>query len=170
MWSFVRYWLPVLGWMGLIFGGSADPSSTRHSSRIIGPLVRWLFPDLSLEAVETVVLCVRKCGHLGEYAVLAMLLWRALDRPSRNDPRPRQWSKAGLAVVLAALYAASDEFHQTFVPTRQGSVWDVLLDSCGAIFGLVVLYGIGALRLRRQGRRGPGGNRRGAAERRIAGH
>ena len=53
-----------------------------------------------------------------------------------------------LALALAALYAASDEIHQTFVPSRQGSVWDVLLDTAGAAFGLLCLWTIGRLRKR----------------------
>jgi VanZ family protein len=58
--------------------------------------------------------------------------------------------QAGLALGLAAPYAATDEFHQTFVPSRQGSVWDVLLDTGGACVGLIILWAIG--RLRKSGR------------------
>ena len=88
--SFLKYWLPVLVWMGIIFSGSSDSASFEHSSRIIGPLVRWLFPQLSDEAVHAIVVSVRKGAHLAEYAVLALLLWRALRRasPPGNTPLP----------------------------------------------------------------------------------
>jgi VanZ family protein len=80
-----------------------------------------------------------------EYAVLALLLWRVLRRPAAPDVPSWRWSHAGLALALAALYAATDEFHQTFVPSRQGSVWDVLLDTTGAAIGLLCLWAIGRL-------------------------
>ena len=146
--SLVKYWLPVLVWMGIIFSGSSDSSSFQHSSHIIGPLMRWLFPHLSDEAVHAIVVSVRKCAHLAEYAVLALLLWRALRRESTPGNAPWRWSKAGLVLALVALYAASDEIHQAFVPSREASVRDVLLDTTGAAFGLLCLWAVGRLRKR----------------------
>ena len=139
---FCSRWLPVLLWMWLIFSASGDAMSFGHSSRIIGPLARWLFPHLSDEAVHNTVVFVRKCAHVGEYAVLALLLWRALNRPVTLKPPPWRWSKAGVVLALVALYAASDELHQVFVPSRQGSVWDVLLDTFGAALGLLGLWAV----------------------------
>jgi VanZ family protein len=144
--SFANYWLPVLLWMGIIFSASGDSASFQHSSRIIGPLMRWLFPHLSDDAVHAIVVSVRKCAHLAEYAVLALLLWRALRKESARDTTPWRWSKAGLVLALVALYAASDEIHQAFVPSREASVRDVLLDTAGAAFGLLCLWGVGRLR------------------------
>ena len=114
--SFIRYWLPVLLCMGLIFFGSGDQGSFPRSSRIIAPILLWFFPQASDETVHTVVVAVRKCAHLTEYGVLALLLWRALRQPRKDEVRPWTWSHAGWALALAALYAASDEFHQLFVP------------------------------------------------------
>jgi VanZ family protein len=134
--------------MLVIFSASSDGLSFQHSSRIIGPFVRWLFPQLSDEAVHATVVFVRKCAHLTEYAVLALLLWRVLRRPAEPNVPAWRWSHAGLALALAALYAATDEIHQTFVPSRQGSVWDVLLDTTGAAFGLLCLWAVGRWRKR----------------------
>jgi VanZ family protein len=132
--------------MVVIFSASGDRASFSHSSRIIGPLVRWLFPQLSDEAIHAIVVSVRKGAHLTEYAVLTLLLWRALRKPRRGDARPWQWSQAGLALGLTALYAASDELHQLFVPSRQGSIWDVLLDTAGGALALVGLWVVGRVR------------------------
>jgi len=142
------YWLPVLIWMGMIFSASSDSGSFQHSSRIIAPLVHWLLPHLSDQAVHHVVVFVRKCAHLSEYAVLALLLWRALRQNSVPGTTGWCWPKAGLILAVVALYAASDEIHQAFVPSREGSVRDVLLDTTGAAFGLFCLWGIGKLRKR----------------------
>lgn len=147
--SLLKYWLPLLVWMTVIFSASSDRLSFQHSSRIVAPLVRWLFPHLSDRAVHGVVLAVRKCAHLTEYAVLALLLWRALHQPPAPGVSAWHWSEAGLALGLVALYAASDEVHQAFVPSRQASVWDVLLDTAGAALGLLCLWAIGRLRKRR---------------------
>jgi len=127
--------------MALIFYGSGDRGSFEHSSRILGPILRWLFPHLSDETLHSLVFMARKCGHLSEYAVLALLLWRALHWGRRNGAAGWRWQEPGLALALAALYAASDEFHQSFVPSRQASIWDVMLDSCGAGLALAALGG-----------------------------
>ena len=143
--SFVKYWLPVLLWMTLIFSASADTRSVQRS-RIIAPIVRWLFPHISEETISLIVLIVRKCAHLAEYAILALLVWRALRRPAGSAPRPWSWPQAGWAVLFVALYAATDEFHQSFVPSRDASVRDVLIDTAGAIAGLLLLWAIGCWR------------------------
>ena len=77
---FLKYWLPVLIWLGFIFLGSTDLMSAEHTSRFIAPFLRWLRPDISAEAIAHVQFFVRKCAHVTEYAVLAMLLWRGLRR------------------------------------------------------------------------------------------
>jgi VanZ family protein len=120
--------------------------SLQHSSRIVGPLAHWLFPHLSDEGVESIVLFVRKCAHLTEYAILALLFWRVLRKPVWKNPQPWQWRTAARTTLLVMLYAASDEFHQYFVPSRQASVLDVLLDTSGAVFALLLLWGIGRAR------------------------
>jgi len=135
--------------MWVIFSASGDRMSFQHSSRLIGPLVRWVFPHLPDDTVHAIVVFVRKCAHLAEYAVLALLLWRALRKPPQPDAPPRRWSEAGLALALVALYAASDEFHQTFVPSRQGCLSDVLLDTAGGALGLLCLWAAVRWRQRR---------------------
>jgi VanZ family protein len=141
--SFLKYWLPVLLWMGVIFSASSDAKSFGRSSRIIAPLVRFFFPRLQTATVDQVVFLVRKCAHLTEYAVMALLCWRALRKPARGTPRPWQWREARMAFLLVALYAASDEFHQLFVPSRQALVIDVMIDTTGGIVGLLLLWGAG---------------------------
>jgi VanZ family protein len=157
---FLRYWLPVVLWMLLIFGFSTKAGAPNNTSRIIGPIVRWLVPGITDEALGRVVFGVRKTAHVAEYAVLALLCWRARRqttvgqasslprRPVRSELRPWNWADAKFAFVVAVAFAASDEWHQSFVPSRQGSGWDVLLDSTGAALGLIVLWRLGRWRKR----------------------
>jgi len=137
---FIKCWLPVLIWMALIFSGSTDLMSSQRTSRIIGPLVHWMLPSLPEETVGQVVFVVRKMAHVTEYAILAMLVWRALRRPVKSDPRPWSWREPAWALALAALYAISDELHQSLVASRFGSPGDVLLDTAGAAGGLFLVW------------------------------
>jgi len=128
--AFLRYWLPVLAWMIFVFIGSTDVLSAEHTSRFIGPFLRWFAPDLSDSTVASIQLLVRKCAHLTEYAILAALMFRALRR---------HWAGAFWpAFFFSAIYAASDEFHQSFVASRTASPYDVMIDCVGVVIGLMI--------------------------------
>ena len=111
--------------MIFIFAGSTDLLSAEHTSRFIGPFLRWFSPDVSDATIASVQLVVRKCGHLTEYAILAALLYRAVRL-------------FAVAFIVAAVYAGLDEFHQSFVATRTASPSDVAVDCLGAVIGLVI--------------------------------
>ena len=143
---FLRYWLPVILWMTVIFLASSDALSSDHTSRIIGPLLHWLFPWMSDAVVGDIAFYIRKLAHLTEYGLLGLLLWRALRQPVRHDPRPWNWPLMGRTVLLAALYAGTDEFHQLFVPSREARIHDVVIDTCGATCALLVLWALGRWR------------------------
>lgn len=144
--SLIRFWLPVLVWMAVIFVGSTDLLSTQRTSRFIGPLLRWFKPDISNEMIKRVQTIVRKGGHVAEYAVLAVLCWRAIGACS--GAKQTDWStrRAVLAVCSASIYAVTDEWHQSLVSTRLGSGWDVLIDTAGAAAGLIFVWTWGRLR------------------------
>lgn len=137
------HWGPLLLWMTLIFGFSTDAGSTRRTSRFIGPFLRWLVPDISEEAIQGVQLVVRKTAHMVEYAILAFLAWRAKRSSMTRDRRLWRRSDATFAIAIAILFAITDEWHQSFVPSRQGQLTDVLFDSAGAVFAMLALWGWG---------------------------
>lgn len=137
--AFLKFWLPVLFWMAVIFTASADAHSYEHSSRFVEPFLRWLFPHMPPAQIEIIHHIIRKCGHLTEYAILALLLWRALHLSKNNLPT-WSWPKVGGTLLLVFLYASSDEFHQSFVPTRTALVSDVFIDTAGGAIGLLVLW------------------------------
>ncbi|HEV3479850.1 MAG TPA: VanZ family protein [Gaiellaceae bacterium] len=103
--SAVSRWAPVLAWAALIFTLSSIPSL-----------------GTGLGGWDVVL---RKLAHAAEYAVLGLLLVRALGH-------------AGLAVALGIAYAASDELHQHFVRGREGAVLDVLIDAVGVVAGVLI--------------------------------
>jgi VanZ family protein len=132
----LKYWLPVLIWLAIVFVGSTGLLSAEQTSRFLVPFLRWLRPDISNETLAQIHFVVRKLGHIFEYAVLAMLLWRAV----RGGMNLRmQMSIAFIAVwLVCGIFAASDEFHQSFVPSRTSAARDVLIDICGATIGLAI--------------------------------
>ena len=145
---FLNYWLPPLTWMAVIFTASGDVKSYEHSSLFVEPFLRWLFPHMTQAHIEAIHHFFRKCCHLAEYAMLALLLWRALRRPVKNDSRPWGWREARLALGIVMLYATTDEFHQLFVPERTGLVSDVFIDTGGGAAGLFAFWFLGRLRKR----------------------
>jgi VanZ family protein len=133
---------PLVLWIAFICYASTAALSAPQTSRIIGPLLRWLFPEITDAQLLAAHMTVRKLAHLTEYAVLALLASRAFLTSSREFLR-RRWFVASLA--LAACLALLDELNQSFTPLRGGSIWDSLLDLTGASLALAA---VALLRLR----------------------
>ncbi len=115
-WVLYAYWLPVFLWMGIIFLLSSRQSVSVSAEY----LLNFLF---------------FKTLHLIEYAVLFTLFTRAIHQSLSSKKVVNPYAAA---FVLTVLYAATDEFHQQFVPSRQGSPRDVIIDGIGA--GIVWFY------------------------------
>ena len=135
--TFVKKWLPVVVWASVIFFFSTEHFSAPQSSRILEPLLRWLFPAIALEQVAFVQIAIRKLAHWLEYFILAVLLYRALHAESggRSSVRPAAWT-----ITFALVWAATDEFHQSLVPSRSASIVDVMIDGLGGVFGTFWMY------------------------------
>ena len=87
---------------------------------------------------------MRKLAHVSEYAVLAVLLYRAFVHTALKG---RRALSAGLVLLLCAAYAATDEFHQAFVPSRTASLRDVMIDICGATLAVLLYWSIATRRI-----------------------
>jgi len=113
--KFLKFWFPVVVWMGVIFVFSAIPN---------------LRTDLKQDFL------LRKIAHMVEFGILAFLLYRAIIV---NEPKIK---KAIIyALIIALFYAFSDEFHQLFVRGRQCSIKDVGIDAMGIfIFSIACYY------------------------------
>ncbi len=116
-------WLPVVLWGAVIFMLSTSAFTAANTARIIDPILRWLFPALTAASIDVCHMLIRKAAHFTEYGVLFWLLVRG---PMHRRPY--------LALMLCVVYALSDEGHQAFVPGRTASLYDVALDSTGALF------------------------------------
>ena len=132
---FSRYF-PLVAWLLFISFASSDNFNASNTSRIIGPLILWLFPNTSIETLGLVHLITRKVAHLTEYAILAFFAARAF----RTSPRPsiaNRWFLISLAIVV--IYALLDEYHQSFVPSRTGTIYDSLIDIAGGLTALLLI-------------------------------
>jgi len=107
-------WGPVAAWLIVIFMGSSIGTLPSIDRSTLDQLMHWL-------------------GHLSEYAILALLLLRAL-----KNGQALGWREVVLTLIVAAGYGLSDEWHQTLVKGRSGDLWTVGLDMAGALIGVAI--------------------------------
>lgn len=129
----------ALLWMCMIFAFSAQESeessevSGTFSQQIVSAAGKFFHLNLNDEDLhriaETIEKPVRKAAHMTEYAVLSVLIYIWIGK----------WKHA---IAFATLYAASDELHQRFVPGRAGRLGDVMIDSAGAVLGVLIFIGV----------------------------
>jgi VanZ family protein len=132
---FSRY-LPLVAWLTFISYASSDDFNAANTSRIIGPLILWLFPNTSAETLAVIHFITRKIAHFTEYAILGFLAARAF----RTSPRPfisQRWFL--ICLTLIVVYALIDEYHQSFVPSRTASFFDSLIDMAGGLTALIIV-------------------------------
>lgn len=127
---------PLIVWAALIFIGSSSILSGSNTSPFLVQPIHWLFPKASDSTLQLAHLLIRKAGHLTEYAILAWLAARAF-RTSSNELLRRRWFL--VALILVVLYSLSDEFHQSFVPSRGASLHDCAIDTVGGLIMLIFL-------------------------------
>ena len=131
----LKSWIPALIWMTVIFMMSAMPGETsgEQSGRLVEMIFRLVALLFGKEAAENlspdiIHLLVRKGAHMTEYAVLFWCYLYAFKKEGAKHP--------GItALMLSALYAATDEWHQSFTEGRGPSIVDVGIDTVGAALG-----------------------------------
>lgn len=131
-------WTAVACWFALIFFMSAQSDSGDQSGTVIRTIFQVLGLPMEPAWLEAGHHLLRKAAHFTEFAVMAALLWWAL--PWRDARR------LAVAWAGAVAVAATDEFHQAFVPNRGPAVTDVGIDAAGALFAVLVIALLGRLR------------------------
>jgi VanZ family protein len=134
-----RAWWPAAVWIGLISFESTDYMSSQNTGNMLYDLLTRLFGQIDLYDFLYWHHYLRKAGHVVGYAVLGLLLLRGFWMTFGNHP---QWLR--LLPVFAwlgtALVATLDEWHQSYIPSRTGTPWDVLLDSTAGLAALALAY------------------------------
>ena len=126
-------WILLIAWMILIAVMSNQPAEISDSQSIgvinflqrIGINMNLIFGQLSN-------FIIRKCAHFLEYAILGILLYNVLIMYFQNK------KLIILCILLCMFYAITDEIHQLFISGREGALRDVIIDTCGGLFGTIV--------------------------------
>jgi len=132
-----KAWMVMtVAWAATIFSLSREAYSAATSANFLFMDLNWLRISILPQDLALLNELLRKSAHLAEYAVLAVLLYNFL-KPAQNpfwSPKAATW-----ALVVSGCYSMSDELHQYFVPGRNASLADCLIDTAGALLGLWVL-------------------------------
>ncbi|MDG1890816.1 MAG: VanZ family protein [Verrucomicrobiota bacterium] len=119
---------------------STDHFSSQQTSRIIGPLMRFLIPGVEDSTIAGVQFLIRKSGHFSEYAILCLLMYRALNRKYARPIAVWSMGAAWWTLTGCVIFAGLDEWHQTLTHHRMGSGMDVTLDGMGTSAALIWIY------------------------------
>lgn len=146
------YWLPVFIWMGMIFYASSQPYEKQDlrptiSSHLDLKIVETLFSSVVIQyagdeisinelgAAHFIEFFIRKAAHFFVYFGLGFLIYRALSIYFLNN----RLTFVG-SWVLTILYAISDEIHQGYTPNRSPHWEDVMIDTVGGLFGILLAW------------------------------
>ena len=115
------------------------------SDRTSGPLQRFVemfTGPLTQPQWWRLHMVIRKCGHFAGYGLVSAAWFRAfwMTWGTHRTRTRRRLSAHVLAMAGTFLVASADEFHQTFLPNRTGTPWDVLIDCCGALLAQLVIF------------------------------
>ena len=136
----LKAWIAAILWLILIAIESSALLSARNTSRILYPVLHYLF-GLDWDRFEVWHFYIRKSGHVIGYGTLSILLfraWRATLPVLGGVKWTFRW--ANIAILGTALVASLDEWHQSFIPTRTGTVRDVVLDTCAGIAAQLLIF------------------------------
>ena len=118
-------------WLGVIFFFSAESGEkSSNTSGIFTDIIKVFIKDEN--KIDDAKLVIRKIAHFTEYLILALLIVNVI-----KDYKEINYKLLLLTLIMCFLYAASDEWHQTFVPGRSGQFIDVLIDTSGSLVGLI---------------------------------
>ena len=138
--NLLKAWIAAILWLIVIAIESSALLSAHNTSRMLYPLLHFLF-RLDRESFGIWHFYIRKSGHVIGYGTLSILLfraWRATLPALDNVNWTFRW--ANIAILGTALVASLDEWHQSFIPSRTGTVRDVVLDTCAGVAAQVLVF------------------------------
>jgi VanZ family protein len=133
---FIKYWIPVIIFLGIIFWMSGARFTFGHTSEFIFPILYSLFPGLSPEDASVILGWIRAFAHIIEYFLLGFLLSRAFPG---NYFKISGFKKCIIIIILLTFFALGDELHQSFVPSRNASPLDVGFDLIGGFLSQIII-------------------------------
>ncbi len=136
----LKAWIAAILWLIVIAIESTQYLSAHNTSRILYPVLHFLF-GMDWDRFAIWHFYIRKGGHVFGYGLLSILLFRAWREtlPAASGAR---WTLRWTSIVIlgTALVASLDDWHQSFIPSRTGTVRDVILDTCAGIGAQILLF------------------------------
>jgi VanZ family protein len=135
----LKAWIAAILWLIVIAIESTAMLSAHNTGRILYPILHFLF-GIDRMHFGYWHFYIRKSGHVFGYGTLSILLfraWRATLPTLNNVSWTFRW--ANISILGTALVASLDEWHQSFIPSRTGTVRDVVLDTCAGIAAQVLV-------------------------------
>jgi VanZ family protein len=139
----IRYWLPAIGVAIVISLFSTHYFSAEQTGRVILPILRRIFPSASIHTLRLMHFGIRKLAHITEFGVFSVTIYHGIRGP--RSGWKLNW--AIITLLIAAAYAGLDEWHQSFVPLREPSLRDVLIDTTGALLAQVLVWAYAKLHI-----------------------
>ncbi|MBE5819578.1 MAG: VanZ family protein [Clostridiales bacterium] len=116
------------------FSNQKGETSGNTSGKVIEAVLKIFTKDVSEEKIQKLQLPIRKLAHFTIFAIGGVLAIMLLNQ--YNIPLIQ---KIIYSQLIITIYAATDEFHQKFIPGRTASIWDVLIDSAGALTAILII-------------------------------
>ncbi len=136
----LKAWIALILWLIVIAIESTTYLSSQQTSRFLYPLLHFLF-GIDYATFEPWHAVLRKCGHVFGYALLSILFFRAWrETLPRMDAAKWAPNWALIALLGTAFVASLDEWHQSYIPTRTGTIRDVILDTCAGIAAQLAIF------------------------------
>ena len=136
----LKTWIALILWLIVISIESTTYLASDNTGHFLYPVLHFLF-GIDYASFEPYHFFLRKTGHVFGYGLLSILLFRAWrEALPAESGAAWTWRWANIAVLGTALVASLDEWHQSFLPTRTGTVRDVILDTCAGIAAQLALY------------------------------
>jgi VanZ family protein len=133
----VWIWLPVALGIAMILVESTEMMGADHTSGPLRAIYQAIFGHVSNRRWDDIHHYIRKTGHFIGYGLIGLAWLRAWWF---TLPHSRFFTDMALAMLGTAAIASSDEWHQSVLPNRSSSIWDVLLDCCGALTLQLIVY------------------------------
>lgn len=123
------WWALSILWMVVIYYmSSQNGEESTHTSSVVYNIIQFVLPNIEY---NTSIIIIRKAAHVTEYLILMTFFYKSIQQINPT--------KAGFyALVGTVFYAMTDEFHQLYIIGRSGSVFDVMIDSLGALMFLAL--------------------------------
>ena len=133
----LSYWSPAIFVAILISVFSTQYFAAERTGGVILPVLHWLFPWATGRMLHLLHSGIRKAAHVTEFGIFSITVFRGI-RAGRSGWK---FSWAFTTLVIAVLYAALDEWHQSFVLLRHATPRDVAIDAFGALLAQCLVWG-----------------------------